>query len=42
MVTIFEVGLSWSAPILKLGVSCSDAISNENVSCTAVCIPLAG
>ena len=42
MVTIFEVGFSWSAPILKLGVSCSDAISNENVSCTAVCMPLAG
>src|SRR5438874_11343259 len=36
------MGRTFSTPILKLGVSCIAAISNEKVSCTEVCIPPAG
>src|SRR3712207_8532656 len=39
MVTTREVGRNWSAPILNCGVNCSEAISNEKVSCAAVCMP---
>ena len=42
IVTIFEDGLNCKAPILKVGVSCIDAISKANVSWTAVCIAPAG
>src|SRR5438045_4097223 len=38
MVTTLELGRNCNAPILKVGVSCMDAISNENVRCTAVCM----
>src|SRR5262249_9007061 len=36
------MGRTFKTPILKLGVSCIAAISNEKVSCTEVCIPAAG
>src|SRR5215470_5354134 len=42
IVTSFDIGRTFKTPILKLGVSCIAAISNEKVSCTEVCIPLAG
>ena len=36
------MGRTFKTPILKLGVNCIAAISNEKVSCTEVCIPAAG
>src|SRR5215475_6753017 len=36
------MGRTLSAPILKLGVNCMAAISNEKVSCTDVCIAAGG
>src|SRR6187551_1979936 len=36
------MGRTFNTPILKLGVNCIAAISNEKVSCTEVCIPAAG
>src|SRR5947207_14180232 len=36
------MGRTFNTPILKLGVNCIVAISNEKVSCTEVCIPAAG
>src|SRR5262249_54464590 len=42
IVTSFDMGRTFKTPILKLGVSCMAAISNEKVSCTEVCIPAAG
>jgi len=33
-----RLGRTLRAPILKLGVNCMAAISNEKVSCTDVCI----
>src|SRR5215813_15334444 len=42
IVTSFDMGRTFKTPILKLGVSCIAAISNEKVSCTEVCIPAAG
>src|SRR5215813_12262837 len=42
IVTSFDIGRTFKTPILKLGVSCIAAISNEKVSCTEVCIPPAG
>src|SRR4029077_18354918 len=36
------MGRTFNTPILKLGVYCIAAISNEKVSCTEVCIPAAG
>src|SRR4051794_41867879 len=42
MVTSFDIGRTFSTPILKLGVNCIAAISKEKVSCTEVCIPAAG
>src|SRR5215203_5386578 len=35
------MGRTFNTPILKLGVNCIAAISNEKVSCTEVCIPAA-
>ena len=42
METTFEVGLSCNPLVLKAGVSRIEAISSEKVTCTVVCIPLAG
>src|SRR5207247_2723607 len=42
IVTSFDMGRTFNTPILKLGVNCIAAISNEKVSCTEVCIPAAG
>ena len=39
---LFEIGRTFNTPILKLGVNCIAAISNEKVSCTEVCIPPPG
>src|SRR5215216_2701929 len=36
------MGRTFNTPILKLGVNCIAAISKEKVSCTEVCIPVAG
>src|SRR5438874_13050710 len=36
------MGRTLRAPILKLGVNCMAAISNEKVSCTDVCIAAGG
>src|SRR4029077_17389147 len=36
------MGRTLRAPILKLGVNCIAAISNEKVSCTDVCIAAGG
>src|SRR5258708_40059243 len=36
------MGRTLRAPILKLGVNCMAAISNEKVSCTDVCITAGG
>src|ERR1700730_4387627 len=38
IVTILEAGRNWTAPILKLGVNCIEAISKAKVNCTAVCM----
>src|SRR5450432_215836 len=40
--TTFEVGFNCRPLILKVGVSCIEAISKEKVNCTAVCIPPSG
>src|ERR1700694_4562756 len=42
IVTTFDTGRSCNAPILKLGVSCIDAISKAKLSCTEVCMAPAG
>src|SRR5437879_13605401 len=42
IVTILDVGRTCEAPILKVGVSCIEAISNEKVICTAACMASAG
>ena len=42
MVTSFDMGRTFRAPILKLGVNCMAVISNEKVSCTDVCIAAGG
>ncbi len=36
------MGRTFRTPILKLGVNCMAAISNEKVSCTDVCIAAGG
>src|SRR6476469_9148112 len=40
--TTLEVGFNCKPLILKVGVSCIEAISNEKVNCTAVCMLPAG